>query len=457
MFHDSSFIRKWRARRSVGRRGAERDSLPPAVGRSAAARAIASGSVLLLLASGPVVGELPPSGKHLGVATCASSTCHGRVTPADDADLALNEYFIWTKYDAHSDAYEVLKNERSRRIANNMGLQDPSSAPECLVCHADYVPEAQRGPQFQLGDGVGCEACHGGAENWIAFHYGKEVTHAQNLERGMWPTDDTQFLARLCQSCHVGDENRLASHEMMAAGHPRLRFELDTWLANMPPHHVVDADYRRRKGATSHVDRWAAGVAATARAYLQMLPAHINATSLFPELALFDCQACHRPMNFSVIRSEREKNLLPAGTVRPDDHSIRMLAIVVGIRDQQLAANIRNRNRALHQAASASTKVFLASAASLLPLVERAADVLQKSDFSASDRDRLRRALLHAASQGVFRDYADAEQLFLALQMLAVQNKTQQQNRYGRLFDLLSNPRAFSPQRIAAEAERLLK
>jgi len=218
-------------------------------------------ALALLAASAWAQAAGEDDAKHLGVASCASSTCHGRVSTADDSPIALNEYFVWSKYDRHSEAYDVLENKHSRRIAANMGIEDAASAPECLTCHTDYVPAEQRGEQFHLSDGIGCEACHGGAEQWIDSHYGPDSSHEENLEHGMQPTEEPLFQARMCQSCHLGDTQRFVSHEMMAAGHPRLRFELDTWLANMPAHHVEDADYRRRKGAISHAERWAAGTA----------------------------------------------------------------------------------------------------------------------------------------------------------------------------------------------------
>ena len=273
---------------------------------------------------------------HLGVASCASSTCHGRVSPDEDSPLALNEYFVWSKYDHHAGAYKTLKGDWSRRIAANMGLEDAATAEECLVCHADYVPEERRGERFHLSDGIGCEACHGGAGDWIDSHYGPAASHAANLEAGMNPTEEPVFQARLCQSCHVGDDNRFVTHEMMAAGHPRLRFELDTWLANMPPHHVEDADYERRKGTTAPADRWATGVAVAAGGYLDMLARHLDADALVPELSLFDCHACHRPMDSDVRRLAEDRRMMPAGTLRPQDQALRMLGVVTAGRDERL-------------------------------------------------------------------------------------------------------------------------
>lgn len=393
--------------------------------------------------------------KHLGVATCASSTCHGKISPDGDSPVAQNEYFIWSKYDHHADAYKVLQNARSRRIAANMGINDAATAQQCLVCHTDNVPLPQRGARFHLSDGIGCETCHGGAEGWIDSHYDPDVTRTENVERGMLPTWKPAFQAKQCQSCHLGDNDHFITHEMMAAGHPNLRFELDTWQANMPPHHVVDADYIDRNGSFGNVDRWALGMVTTSHAHLKLLQKHIGRNALVPEFSLFDCHACHRPMDTSVTRSNAEKRMNRAGSIRPDDHALGMLAIIVAPRNPQLARELRDGIRALHGAASQSVSVFMSRVARLDNTVQRANTTITRALFSTSERKHIRRALLHEAAQGQFRDYADAEQLYLALQALATQEHANA-DQYNALFDLLDNEQNFQPDRVAAAAQRLL-
>src|SRR5690606_37332927 len=101
--------------------------------------------------------------KHMGVASCATSVCHGKLAPATDKDVALNEYRIWQQEDRHAQAYRTLELPESKRIAANLGLPNATAAKICLDCHADNVPADKRGPKFQISDGVGCEACHGGS------------------------------------------------------------------------------------------------------------------------------------------------------------------------------------------------------------------------------------------------------------------------------------------------------
>ena len=42
---------------------------------------------------------------------------------------------------------------------------------------------AQQGVQFKMSDGVGCEACHGGAQRWLGDHVTGKTTHADLVRR----------------------------------------------------------------------------------------------------------------------------------------------------------------------------------------------------------------------------------------------------------------------------------
>src|SRR5258708_6477241 len=204
-----------------------------AIGDSAAAAAAAE-SVS--------AGALP---RHLGVASCAASACHGKIAALTNVNVALNEYRTWLLSDRHSQAFRILQSAKSGAIAGKLGIAEASSAKVCLDCHADYVPTELRGAKFLLSDGVGCESCHGGAQGWIGTHSKHGALHADNVARGMVPLERAQVRADVCLPCHAGDSERLVTHALIAAGHPRLRFELANYTANMPPHHREEADYRQ--------------------------------------------------------------------------------------------------------------------------------------------------------------------------------------------------------------------
>ncbi len=408
-----------------------------------------------LLLSVPVVSAEPA--KHLGVASCASSVCHGRADAAENSLVPQNEYRIWAKHDFHSNAYRLLLNEQSQRIARNMGIGDPAEAKVCLDCHADNVPVPQRGPRFQISDGIGCEACHGGAEGWIAGHYGSSANHQTNLERGMVATEQPQVMAELCSGCHVGDTGRLANHEIMAAGHPRLRFELDTFLANMPPHHIVDADYRERKGDISGADRWLAGVIGNARRYLELLSSdHLTSGGMMPELALFDCHGCHRKMDTGINRAAADRALLPAGAVRLNDSALQLVIVATAVRDKTLAGKLSTALRHLHRAAVTSTASLRQSAAAFSDLMAQAATVLSPA-ITAADAKQLRTALLHNAGKRLGRDYSDAEQIFLGLETLSISagDAAIAKMRFNKLYQLLKDETRFNSNAFAAEARQL--
>ncbi len=89
---------------------------------------------LLLVLPLTVGAELPDkaANKHMGVATCATSQCHGSAVPRDGSNVMQNEYVTWTQDDPHSRAYEVLGNDQSKAIAARLGLRAAHAANICL-------------------------------------------------------------------------------------------------------------------------------------------------------------------------------------------------------------------------------------------------------------------------------------------------------------------------------------
>ena len=136
----------------------------------------------------------------------------------------------WLNFDPHSRSCATLSNAQSKAIAQRLGLDSATEQEICLNCHTDLVRRVDRGPKSQLDDGVGCEACHGSASSCIAPHHsGADKSHAANIARGLVVLDRPEARAEVGRSCHVGSGARIASHTLMAAGHPRLSFALDTF------------------------------------------------------------------------------------------------------------------------------------------------------------------------------------------------------------------------------------
>lgn len=385
---------------------------------------------------------------HLGVASCASSVCHGKMQRQDDQNVWLNENRLWTNADMHSRAFRLLENEESRRIANNLGLSSATTAKVCLDCHADNVPPERRGQKFQLRDGVGCEACHGGAQEWIESHATEGATHEENLEKGMYPTEAPVERAKLCLSCHMGSAEKFASHEIMGAGHPRLIFELETFTARQPPHFEVDEDYRVRKGEISGFNLWLTGQVESARRFMDLLRQRIDSESaMFPELALYDCHACHHDME--------NKRWIPTlgsasrpGSPRLQDQHLLMLQIAVSILESPSSqTDFVNSTGRLVRAGQESTAKMTSVAAELGNWLADRQEKWAAREFDADTVIAVRRAIARAAARGRMRDYAAAEQVFFALESLSysVGDWQQMESTLNGIFSEFSADKTFDP------------
>src|SRR5207249_1322642 len=101
--------------------------------------------------------------------SCAAAACHHGNEPAGSKG---SEYTTWINKDPHARAYEVLFNDSSRQIIEQLGQTKPAHLNSvCLNCHVQPDSQAlvteDREVRRLLGDGVGCEACHGPADKWL--------------------------------------------------------------------------------------------------------------------------------------------------------------------------------------------------------------------------------------------------------------------------------------------------
>jgi len=319
------------------------------------------GVLLFLFCLTPPVQAAGADGQHLGVASCAGSTCHGATTPTADTNVQLNEYVTWVRRDKHAKAYEVLLSDTSKRIARNLGIGEAHTAKMCLDCHADNPAADKRSPNFQISEGIGCEGCHGGAQNWLSSHTAAPA-HSDNVARGMTATDDPTVRAGLCLSCHFGNQEKFVTHRMMGAGHPRMSFELDTFTQLQPAHFVVDEDYRKRKGAISGIKLWAIGQAMMAREHMAALADNKrNRDGLFPEFVLFDCHSCHTPMS-SKNWMPRSNGARTPGMPHVNDSSLVMLQVLTKVIDPALGQAVAAKTRALHSNGSTGMGQLAAAA-----------------------------------------------------------------------------------------------
>lgn len=329
--------------------------------------------------------------------------------------MRQQEFILWEEEDPHSGAYQTLLSEDSRRIAKNLGLPNAHEADMCLDCHADNIPEERRAKGFQISDGVGCEACHGGAVNWLGVHISGKADHHANLQAGLYPTEDPTARAKLCLSCHFGTKDRFITHRIMGAGHPRLAFELDTYSWTQPGHFVVDADYKERKPGINSVQVWAVGQAVNVDYLLDaMLDPKRNKDGIFPELVFFDCHACHHPMS-NVRWAPRESHGIGPGVPRIYDANMIMLGILAERIDPAAAERFSAKTKALHQASLEGHESVLKAAAALKEETGGLITRLSNHTFTDEDMLALIEGLISEGLRGEYVDYAAAEQATMAI------------------------------------------
>jgi hypothetical protein len=407
--------------------------------------------------SAPARAAAPPTGdRHMGVATCASTTCHGRAQAASGGNIPQTEYLIWSRYDPHAGAWAVLFEERSRLMAQRLGLESAHDAPECLACHTEDVPEPLRGPKFQQADGIGCEACHGGAERWLATHYDPGATHARNVAEGLVALDQPAVRAAACAGCHVGDATtRFATHRIMAAGHPRLPFELDTWTglwrtAGGREHYVVDADYLERKPQPASVDVWTTGLVRQGRQLASLLEARYRTDRGLPDFSLFNCYSCHREMRLADWRDKGRDAGTGPGQLRFDDSHLTLLATALTGRPD-LQRELRAATLDLQRTAGLDAATVTRAAAALEAKLAAIEGALVRSPLDRGEAQQALAALARSASRGDYPDYASAEQAALGLAVLAaaVGNCGPDSAAVRRVFASVANDAGWRPDRLA--------
>jgi hypothetical protein len=342
----------------------------------AAAALLAGLAAMIGLRPASAVATLQTSGgsTHVGVASCSGSTCHGRAE-ATGKIVRQDELLIWQNESspagAHSRAWRVLAEPRSKAIARRLGIGEATRAPMCLGCHATPAPGGARGPRFQLSDGVSCEGCHGAAGAWLSSHYAVGASHSANVARGMVPLENPRARAAQCLDCHFGsaDPGQFVNHRIMAAGHPRISFELDLF-STLQQHHDEDADYAARKGRTNSVQVWAIGQAMALDRALSLFSNPVRGTEgVFPEFYFFDCHTCHRRISdnpsFEPTSVNNPVRQIPQGMPAFNDENMIMLSAAARAISPQLAQRFDSDSRAFHQAIAKDRPTAIAAAARL--------------------------------------------------------------------------------------------
>ncbi|MCG8651441.1 MAG: cytochrome c family protein, partial [Pirellulales bacterium] len=239
--------------------------------------------------------------KITSAVSCATSNCHGGPRPGVASPQARRgaEYQLWQERDPHADSWRTICGDESLQMMRRLGIMeenqivDQAGFDNCLACHNTAQRFDEPRTTQTLREGVGCAACHGPAEKWIDKHFQQDWDPHTASRQGFVGAGDLYTRARMCASCHVGDQDRDMNHDIIAAGHPALRYELATFHTQQPKHWrdelANDADVYESQ-------LWLAGQVAATDASLALLgtrASNAHTVSRWPEFAAYNCASCH--------------------------------------------------------------------------------------------------------------------------------------------------------------------
>ncbi len=402
------------------------------------------------------------SSKYTGPGSCSSPSCHGGVQARDQTTVLQNEYSTWVVRDKHAHAFSNLTNPVGTRIAKIMGLPSPDTAPRCLACHALDVPADQRARTFDLTDGVGCENCHGPASAWLGPHTTRGWKYEKSLESGLYDTRDLVKRSEKCLSCHLGTPEKMVDHELIAAGHPDLYFELDSFMSVMPPHwKEVDTD------PWFAVRAMAVGQAVQLREQLKRV-ARESQGGIWPEYAELDCFACHHNLTAAKDSWRQERGYTGRRPGNPPFNLSRYVVFKHVIQDSDPGA-VRDLEAGIKQvyagvtALNSDRRQVAMEATGASELAGRLAQRLNGMKFDPPQTLRLLKSIAADGDGIAEQGERAAEQATMALDSLFIAyskndklgNEAQIRAGINGLFQQLDDPSLFNGFKFAAAMKNL--
>jgi hypothetical protein len=315
---------------------------------------------------------------------------------------------------------------------------------------------------------VSCESCHGPASNWLGPHTTRGWTHERSIAAGMRDLRDPARRAENCLSCHLGTADKAVDHEMIAAGHPDLYFELASFTAAMPRHwNEHAADDRTKEDPFADVRMLAAGQAVQLREQLQRVARNAQGNA-WPEFADLDCFACHHSLTNAENSWRQELGYAGRRAGNPPWNLSRYVVLrqIVNEIDRESGRRLETDVEKLYAIMSAGNPDRNQAATQARATAEIAGRLAQQISASSFDQARTQRLLQAIARDGDYisrQDERAAEQATMVLQSLYLasasqshaNNDTQIRAALKALFQQVENPSAYNAPKFA-EAMRAL-
>jgi hypothetical protein len=416
--------------------------------------------------------------KYIGPGSCAATSCHGSVRPIADSRIFQNEYSTWIIKDKHSRAYQALTGATGERIARILKLgAKAEETPKCLACHALNPAPEQRGRVFEISEGVSCENCHGPASAWLGPHTTRSWAHEKSVALGMQDTRDVIHRTEKCLECHLGTKNKFVDHEMIAAGHPDLYFELDSFSAVMPRHWKTPRESEPGKPAEDAawvgVREWSTGQAVQLRAAMERLTwrargERFDKKDVWPEYSELSCFACHHSLGPAKDSWRQEHGFVGRRPGDPAWNSSRY-AVFRLMAKQIDSANAQELDRQMLAVSDEMSKLnpdrntVASAAAAAVPLAQRIAERLSTMQYDQAIALRMLQRVSVDAENISLADERAAEQAAMALDSLYIAysrdtkpaNAAEVRAAINGLFQQLENPSAYNADQFASSLRRI--
>jgi hypothetical protein len=416
--------------------------------------------------------------KYIGPGSCAATSCHGSVKPVAGSRILQNEYSTWIIKDKHSRAYQALTGDVGERMARILKLgAKAEEAPKCLACHALNPAPEQRGRAFEISEGVSCENCHGPASGWLGPHTTRSWPHEKSVALGMHDTRDVIHRSEKCLECHLGTKNKFVDHEMIAAGHPDLYFELDSFSAVMPRHWKVPRESEPGKpvedAAWVGVREWSTGQAVQLRAAIERLTwrakgQRFDKKDVWPEYSELSCFACHHALGPAKDSWRQEHGYVGRRPGDPAWNSSRY-AVFRLLAKQIDSANGMELDRQLLAVSGEMSKLnpdrnaVAAAASAAAPLALRIAERLATMQYDQAVALRMLQRISDDAENIALADERAAEQATMAMDSLYIAysrdanpaNAAEVRAAINALFQQLENPSAYNADQFASALRKI--
>jgi len=417
-----------------------------------------------------VSGDAPLKTMYFGNQSC--SNCHAYETAAAKSKLKTDftrgtEMHVWSKLDKHKDATVVLKGPLGQQMAKLLGIKgDLTLEPRCISCHGvlagpgDELDESFKSAEDRETSGVSCVACHGPYAAWVIEHtkpigstWGTLTRRDKETKHGLTDLWDPRKRAELCCSCHVGNhrQGKVVTHEMYAAGHPPLPgIEVASFSEAMPRHwetwseklarqrkDLSDAEFAKKKKLYEHafMDRLdtdeadqtrlvAVAAVVAFRASSRLARDHAEAEAkqpgTWPELAAYDCYACHHELKHNNWRQQRSSAGRPGRPpMRP--WATALLPLSLAGLDGDLAASfqksIRDLDTAFTNTPFGAPAEIAKHAGAAVAVSDQVLKALESRTFKRDDAAKLLQRLVAESAKELY-DFDSARQIGWAAQSL---------------------------------------